>query len=109
MLKKTFFQIHWFLGITAGLILSLMGVTGAIYSYDQQILKWLNQDSYVVEVAQTPKLKKRKIFSSDDSVKKVIYLATSNAAKKWTMPIQNWRLAMNWFTIHFDDRLKDHL
>ena len=31
--------------------------------------------------------KKRKIFSSDDSVKKVIYLATSNAAKKWTMPI----------------------
>jgi len=53
--------------------------------------------------------KKRKIFSSDDSVKKVIYLATSNAAKKWTMPIQNWRLAMNWFTIQFDDRLKDHL
>ncbi|WP_228131719.1 IS256 family transposase, partial [Acinetobacter sp. 1566109] len=51
--------------------------------------------------------KKRKIFSSDDSVKKVIYLATSNAAKKWTMPIQNWRLAMNWFTIQFDDRLKD--
>ncbi|ARG40680.1 transposase [Acinetobacter baumannii] len=44
-----------------------------------------------------------------DSVKKVIYLATSNAAKKWTMPIQNWRLAMNWFTIQFDDRLKDHL
>ena len=53
--------------------------------------------------------KNRKIFSSDDLVKKVIYLATSNAAKKWTMPIQNWRLAMNWFTIHFDDRLKDHL
>ncbi|WP_281505866.1 transposase [Acinetobacter pittii] len=53
--------------------------------------------------------KKRKIFSSDDSVKKVIYLATSNAAKKWTMPIQNWRLAMEWFTIQFDDRLKDHL
>ncbi|OTL10362.1 transposase, partial [Acinetobacter baumannii] len=22
---------------------------------------------------------------------------------------QNWRLAMNWFTIQFDDRLKDHL
>ncbi|WP_224965366.1 IS256 family transposase [Acinetobacter guillouiae] len=53
--------------------------------------------------------KKRKIFSSDDSAKKVIYLATTNAARKWTMPIQNWRLAMNWFTIHFDDRLKDHL
>lgn len=53
--------------------------------------------------------KKRKIFSSDDSVKKEIFLATSNTAKKWTMPIQNWRLAINWFTINFDDRLKSHL
>lgn len=49
MLKKVFFQIHWFLGITAGLILSLMGITGAIYSYDQQILEFINKESYVVE------------------------------------------------------------
>ncbi len=62
MTKKVFFQIHWFLGITAGLILSLMGVTGAIYSYDQQILKWLNQDSYVVEVATTPKLTPSQLY-----------------------------------------------
>ena len=49
------------------------------------------------------------IFSSDDSARKVIYLAVMNASKKWTMLIQNWRLAMNWFTIHFDDRLRGHL
>lgn len=62
MFKKAFFQIHWFLGITAGLILSLMGVTGAIYSYEPQILKWINQDSYVVEVAQTPKLTPAQLY-----------------------------------------------
>ena len=62
MIKKVFFQIHWFLGVTAGLILSLMGVTGAIYSYDQQILNWLNQDSYVVEVATTPKLTPAQLY-----------------------------------------------
>ena len=56
MFKKTFFQIHWFLGITAGLILSLIGVTGAIYSYEQQILKWINQESYVVQAQQQAKL-----------------------------------------------------
>jgi sulfite reductase (NADPH) flavoprotein alpha-component len=39
-----------------------MGVTGAIYSYDQQILKWLNQDSYVVEAAQTPKLSPAQLY-----------------------------------------------
>ena len=62
MLKKTFFQIHWFLGITAGLILSLMGVTGAIYSYEQQILKWINQDSYTVEVENRAKLNPAEIY-----------------------------------------------
>lgn len=62
MFKKVFFQIHWFLGITAGLILSLMGVTGAIYSYEPQILKWINQDSYVVEVAQSPKLTPAQLY-----------------------------------------------
>ena len=56
MFKKIFFQIHWFLGITAGLILLIMGVTGAIFSYEQPILKWMNQDSYVVEVQTQPKL-----------------------------------------------------
>lgn len=62
MLKKTFFQIHWFLGITAGLILSLMGVTGAIYSYEQQILKWINQDSYVVQAQAQPKMSPAQIY-----------------------------------------------
>lgn len=62
MLKKSFFQIHWFLGITAGLILSLMGVTGAIYSYEQQILKWINQDSYTVQVADNEKMNPAQIF-----------------------------------------------
>jgi len=33
--------------------------------------------------------KKRKVFPTDDSAKKVIYLATQQAAKKWTMPIRN--------------------
>jgi putative transposase len=34
-------------------------------------------------------IKKRKLFPSDDSAKKVIYLAIQQAAKKWTMPIRN--------------------
>jgi transposase-like protein len=34
-------------------------------------------------------LKKRKIFPSDDSAKKMVYLAITEASKKWTMPIHN--------------------
>lgn len=54
-------------------------------------------------------IKKRKVFPTDDSVKKVIYLAIQAASKKWSMPIQNWRLAMSRFIIEFGDRLSDHL
>lgn len=54
-------------------------------------------------------VKKRKVFPTDDSVRKVIYLAIRDASKKWSMPIQNWRLAMSRFIIKFGDRLSDHL
>ncbi|MBO3661133.1 sulfite reductase flavoprotein subunit alpha [Acinetobacter variabilis] len=62
MFKKTFFQIHWFLGITAGLILSIMGVTGAIYSYEPQILKWMNSNSYTVQVQERDKLSPAQLY-----------------------------------------------
>jgi len=52
-------------------------------------------------------IKNRKVFSSDDSVKKVIYLAIQEASKKWTMPIRNWKQALNRFMIEFEDRLTD--
>lgn len=33
------------------------------------------------------------------------YLALQNVAKKWTMPIKDWRAALNRFAIAFEDRL----
>lgn len=38
----------------------------------------------------------RRIFPSDRSALKVVYLAVEQAANKWTMPIQNWKQALNW-------------
>ena len=52
--------------------------------------------------------KKRKIFLTDDSVKKVVYLAIMAASKKWTMPIQNWKAAMNRFSIIFEERVTQY-
>ena len=49
--------------------------------------------------------KKRKIFPTDDSVRKVVYLAIEAASKKWNMPIRDWRTAMSRFLIEFEDRL----
>lgn len=35
-------------------------------------------------------IKKRKLFPTDESARKVIFLAIQDASKKWTMPIRNW-------------------
>lgn len=53
--------------------------------------------------------KKRKLFPTDDAAKKVIYLAIKEASKKWTMPIRNWKPALNRFIIEFEDRLSDYI
>jgi len=53
--------------------------------------------------------KKRKVFPTDDSARKVIYLAIQAASKKWTMPIRNWKAALNRFMIEFEDRLTDYI
>ena len=52
-------------------------------------------------------IKKRKLFPTDDSAKKVVYLAIREASKKWSMPIRNWKMALNRFMIEFEDRLTD--
>ena len=52
MLKKIWFQIHWFLGITAGTLLVVVGITGATLSFEDEVLEWLNPG--VVTVAPHP-------------------------------------------------------
>ncbi|WP_449266711.1 IS256 family transposase, partial [Escherichia coli] len=53
-------------------------------------------------------IKKRKVFQTDESVKKVVWLAIQSASQKWTMPLQDWRIAMSRFIIKFGDRLDGH-
>src|SRR5690554_668916 len=54
-------------------------------------------------------IKKRKLFPTDDAARKVVYLAILDASKKWTMPIRNWKAALNRFMIEFEDRLAEYL
>jgi putative transposase len=49
--------------------------------------------------------KRRKLFPSDDSAMKVVYLAIEQASKKWTMPIHNWRQALARFQLEFGGRI----
>jgi len=37
--------------------------------------------------------------------RKLFYLGLRNISQKWTMPIKDWKPALNQFTIRFGDRI----
>jgi len=50
-------------------------------------------------------IRNRRIFPSDESAIKLIYLAIRNASEKWTLPIRDWKPALNYFLLKFGERL----
>lgn len=54
MFKKVLFQLHWFFGITAGLVLSVMGITGALYAFEDELMHLINRDVEVSRTAERP-------------------------------------------------------
>lgn len=53
-------------------------------------------------------IRNKQLFPNDIAIKKIIYLALRNIAKKWTMPIKDWKPALNQFAIIFADRFPDN-
>lgn len=49
--------------------------------------------------------KKRTVFPTDDSLLKVIHLATMKISKKWTYRKDNWDLILNQLRIMYDNRI----
>lgn len=47
----------------------------------------------------------RGLFPSDESLLRMFYLALRNISQKWSMPIKDWKAALNRFAIQFDDRM----
>ena len=82
-----------------------------LFSYPEDIRKAIYTTNAIESLNSVIRkaIKKRKLFPTDESAKKVIYLAIQAASKKWTMPIRNWKLALNRFMIMFEERLTDHI
>jgi sulfite reductase (NADPH) flavoprotein alpha-component len=53
--RKVLFQLHWIFGITVGLVLAIVGATGALLSFEQQIVSSLAGDSRrIAATGRTP-------------------------------------------------------
>ncbi|MEH6445775.1 MAG: transposase [Oceanospirillaceae bacterium] len=82
-----------------------------IFSYPADIRKVIYTTNAIESLNSVIRksVKTRKVFPSDDAALKVIYLAVESASKKWTMPIRDWKPALNRFSIEFEEELKPYL
>jgi transposase-like protein len=51
-------------------------------------------------------LKTRGPLPKDEAVFKLLYLALRNISRRWTLPIRDWKAALNQFAIHFEGRFE---
>ncbi|MCE7528275.1 IS256 family transposase [Polynucleobacter sp. IMCC 30228] len=49
--------------------------------------------------------KNRGSFPSDEALMKLFYLALRNISQKWSMPIRDWKGALNQFSIKYEERI----
>lgn len=81
------------------------------FDYPKEIRKVIYTTNIVESLNRTLRkaVKNRGHFPTEDSVMKVLYLAINGVSKKWTMPIRDWKQALNQFSIKFEDRFPDTL
>ncbi len=82
-----------------------------IFSYPSDIRRTIYTTNAIESLNSVIRkaIKKRKLFPTEESAKKVIYLAIMEASRKWTMPIRNWKPALNHFIIEFEELLRDYI
>jgi putative transposase len=79
----------------------------AFFDYPDEIRKIIYTTNAIESINSVIRkaIDQRKLFPNDDAAMKVIYLAIDNASKKWSMPLRDWKPAINQFMIMFPDRM----
>lgn len=79
------------------------------FDYPKAIRKVIYTTNIIESLNRTLRkaVKNRGQFPTENAVMKVLYLAIKGVSKKWTMPIRDWKMALNQFAIRFGDRFPD--
>jgi len=81
------------------------------FNYPQEIRRLIYTtnivESYHRQLRKVTKTKSA--YPTDDALRKIIYLATMEVSKKWTMPIKDWSSCISQFAIQFGDRFPMNL
>lgn len=78
-----------------------------LFAFPQEIRKVIYTTNAIESLNMTLRkvTKTRGSFPNDDALLKLLYLALRNVARKWTMPVRDWKAALNRFAIVYGDRM----
>lgn len=79
--RNVWFQTHWLIGITAGIVLALVGFTGGLLSFEQGILRLLNPGVMTVPDTGRALLSPDKLFAlaaATDPAKRITAITVSS-------------------------------
>jgi len=81
-------------------------ILSAFYAYPAAIRKIIYTTNIIEGLhRQFRKVTKTKsVFPNDDALKKMLYLASANIVKKWSMRYRDWDVVLNHLSILFEDR-----
>ncbi len=77
------------------------------FAYPPEIRKVIYTTNAIESVNMSLRkiIKNRGSFPTEEAAVKLLYLALRNISQKWTMPIKDWKAALNQFSIIFDGRM----
>ena len=80
-----------------------------IFSYPEEIRRVIYTTNAIESLNSVIKsrIRKHRIFNSDESALKAVWLTIVQASHKWTMPLQNWKKALNYFYVQYFERLNN--
>lgn len=82
-------------------------VLSPIFKFSEDVRKVIYTTNSIESLNSTYRRlnRQRSVFPSDTALLKALYLATFEAAKKWTMPLRNWGKVYGELSIMYEGRL----
>ena len=99
--RQAWFQLHWLLGITAGSVLLVIGLSGAVLSFREELIDALNPGGRHVAVQTQEALAPPQLLAAGVLAIGLFVLALSGLYLRWPRRPLDWRA---WFT--FDPALE---
>ncbi|WP_336964622.1 PepSY domain-containing protein [Sphingobium aquiterrae] len=76
MIRPLLFHIHWLLGMTAGLVLAIMGVTGAMMGFEDEVMTAFSPGIVRVEASSAPRLSPDGLIAAASAQRRGLGVAT---------------------------------